>query len=97
MRTNRGMSGLLVILAVAVAAFVIAGCAEADRGACKRACDKLQQCDAIDNGENSPFDDDWLRVCKEGCDAANEINETKVKCINKTSCETMVKDCSTNG
>lgn len=94
MRKERGFYGVMVVvLLVAVLLMSLAGCASPNRGQCKKSCEKLAACDAKLNGDDAEFGEDWLRICKDSCDAADDIDSSLAKCIVGTECDKLLSTC----
>lgn len=61
---------------------------------CKQACEKMVECDSVENGGDGALDEVWLESCQNSCDEADEIDDTKAKCIVDTDCENLYTECS---
>ena len=87
---------LVLILVVAVISIALfAGCGDPNREDCKKACEKMVQCDDIAEGGSGALDDQWLTNCKNACDEADEIESTIADCMLNTECADIASTCGT--
>ena len=84
--------GLLLVTALGV---YVGGCGDPNREDCKKACQKLMECDDTDNGGQGVLTDSWLSSCKSACDEADDINGNIADCIIKTECTEISQECGT--
>lgn len=92
---KKRLSFVIMLLVVVVFSFsLLSACGNPYRDECRDACTKMFDCDSTDNGGSGALTAAWLTSCQNSCDEADEIDDTKAKCIIETACENLT-DCGT--
>ena len=66
---------------------------DSNRDNCKKVCEKMLQCNDIEEGGSGALNNQWLTNCKNACDEADEIESTITNCMLNTECENIAKEC----
>jgi|GEM_PF-2776128 len=95
------LGGIAIVLALAIIGSFFTGCGDAKRDDCKRACQRLYDCELekVDGvAEDSALNISWLSSCKATCDEADEIRGDVADCINNqdTACVDLNTECGIN-
>ena len=86
---------VVVLMVLAFSAMLFSGCGNAKRDDCKKACQKLYDCEVekVENAEDAALDQIWLTSCKAACDEADDIRGDIAECIINTACDSLNAEC----